>query len=58
MGISLIPAREKAEYDRDEFIVPELAEYYRQVQEACTGIGADGFFVGTDEMVSKSNYSG
>lgn len=39
--------RREAEYDGDELIDPELAEYYRQVQEACAGTGtgdsAEGF---------------
>lgn len=29
--------RDEAGYDGDEYIDPELAEYYRQVQEACAG---------------------
>lgn len=32
--------RDEDEFDRDEHIDPELAEYYRQVQEACAGTGA------------------
>lgn len=32
--------RDEAGYDGDEYIDPELAEYYRQVQEACAGTGA------------------
>lgn len=48
-----IYGRAEDEYDGDEFINPELAEYYRQVQEACGGAG--GHDSGTDEAESKDS---
>lgn len=51
--------RDEAGYDGDEYIDSELAEYYRQVQEACAGTGtgdsAEGDACGVSEKREGEN---